>query len=256
MEGKETKKLPIYCLSDIQLAYENISVIESTYRFEKDMMSAVQQGDIKKVEELYDSVSIPEGSATTDQKFPQDPIRHDKNLAIIWNTLLRIAAQKGGLPIAYLHTISEKFALIIEGNTSMEYLRNILPKEMALEYTSAVANFSTVTHSDIIKDTIRYLTTNITKNISLTEIGIYLGVNPSYLSRIFKEETGMSLIKYINHQRIELSKYFFETEMDNITEVAFRVGYNDSSYFTKTFKKLTGISPKEYIKNLQGRKSI
>ncbi len=256
MEGKGITKPPVYCLPDIQLTYEDISVIENMYRFEKEMMSAVQKGDIKKVEEIYDSVTMSERTSHMDQRLPQDPIRQGKNLAIILNTLLRIAAQKGGLPIAYLHTISEKFALIIEGATSREYLRNILPKEMALEYTSAVANFSTLTYSDIIKETIRYLTCNITKDISLTEMGSHLGVNPSYLSRIFKEETGMPLINYINHQRIELSKYYFETEMDNITEVAFRVGYNDSSYFAKTFKKLTGISPKEYIKNLQNRKEV
>ena len=54
-------------------------------------------------------------------------------------------ALKGGLPTAYLHTIFKKFALIIEDSTSHEYLRNILTKEMALEYTSAVVNFTTLT---------------------------------------------------------------------------------------------------------------
>ncbi len=256
MEGERTKKQPIYGLPDIQLSYENISVIENMYRFEKELMSAVQQGDMKKVEELYASVPLEVMTSHLNKRLPQDPIRHGKNNAVILNTLLRVAAKKGGLPIVYLHTISEKFALITEGSTSKDYLRNVLPKEMALEYTNAVANFSILSYSEIIKDSIRYLASNITKDISLTELSTYLGVNSSYLSRIFKEETGMTLINYINHQRIELSKYLFETEMDNITEVAFKVGYHDSSYFAKTFKKLTGITPKEYIKNLQDRKEV
>lgn len=256
MGDHQSKKSPVYSLPDIQLTLEKISVIENTYQFENEMMSAVSHGNTAKVAELYDNTLSSDTLKHLYQRMPQDPLRQCKNLAVINNTLLRSAAKKGGLSIAYLHTISEKFAYIIENATSIDYLTKVLPKEMGVEYANAVSMFSTLNYSDIIKETIRYLTANITKDISLTELGAHLGVNPSYLSRTFREDTGMPLINYINHQRIELSKYYFETELDNITEVAFKVGYNDSSYFAKTFKKITGITPKEYIRNLQNRNEV
>lgn len=253
MEDKSTSVRPVYALPGIQLSLENISEIENMYRLEKELMSAIQQGDAQKAEEVIVSINLSEASASLMQRLP-DQLRQSKNLAIVLNTLLRTAAKKGGLPVAYLHTISEKFALIIENSSSVEFINDQLSTAMVSEYANAVAMFSILNYSDLIKETIRYITSNITSDISLTTLGKQLNVNPSYLSRAFKEDTGMTLINYINHQRIELSKYYFETEMENITEVAFKVGYNDSGYFAKTFKKITGITPKSYINNLQNRR--
>lgn len=252
MEDNQTVKRSVYMLPGVQLSLENISVIENMYRMEKELMSAVQQGDARRAEDLTVLINSSEAAKQLMKRLG-DPLRQSKNLAIVLNTLLRTAAKKGGLPVAYLHTISEKFALIIESSSSAEFINTQLNREMAAEYANAVAMFSILNYSDLIKETIRYITSNITSDISLTTLGKQLNVNPSYLSRTFKEDTGMPLINYINHQRIELSKYYFETEIYNITEVAYKVGYNDSSYFAKTFKKVTGITPKQYINNLQNR---
>jgi len=255
MEAQHVIKHSSYNLPGVQLSLEKMSMVENLYRIEKELMSAVQQGDAKKAEEVFLSMRSQHATAHLENRI-SDLLRQTKNLAIILNTLLRTAAKKGGLPITYLHMISEKYSLFIENAFSIDYIDNQLTREMTLEYANAVAMYSTLNYSELIKETIRYFTSHITSDISLTSLGSQLKVNPSYLSRIFKEETGMPLMTYINHQRIELSKYYFETETENITEVAYKVGYHDSSYFAKTFKKLTGISPKEYIKNLKDRREI
>ncbi len=247
-----SKKAPIYSPFDLQLTLDNITIIEHAYKFEKEYMFAVQQGDVDKVSELFDEAYFNQPSAHLFKRLPQDPLRQMRNMLIVNNTLCRTAAKKGGLPVVYLHTVSEKFAHIIETVNSFEYAAD-LSKALAVEYARAVSMFSTLNYSDIIKEAVRYLTSNITKDISLTQLAAQLGVNPSYLSRTFREDTGMSLVDYINHQRIELSKYYFESASDHVTEVAFKSGYNDSSYFAKTFKKITGITPKEYIRNCKTR---
>lgn len=121
---------------------------------------------------------------------------------------------------------------------------------MCIEYATAVSIFSMKGYSPLIKEVIRYITSNITVNICLTTLAEHFHVNPTYLSRKFKEDTKMSITDYVHHQRIELSKYYFEKNLYNITEVAYKVGYNDSSYFTKIFKKMTGILPKDYIDSM------
>lgn len=254
MLEREIYMKPLYQLPSVELSLDYIEKIERIYAFEEKVMLAVQHGDAKTLHELFEKTSIiKDMNAHLQFRLPDDLLRHQKNNHVILNSLLRAAAKKGGLSVIYLHTISEKFAIAIESTTSLEYLANYFGELMCIEYANAVALFSTKDYSPIIKEVIRYITSNITINISLSDLANRFHVNPSYLSSKFKEDTKMSLTTYINYQRVELSKYYFENNMENITEVAFKVGYNDSSYFTKIFKKITGILPKEYLKNLHTR---
>ena len=71
----------------------------------------------------------------------------------------------------------------------------------------------------------------------------------SYLSKLFKDETGYSLFSYINHVRIEKSKELLLNDTISLVDVAGLCGFEDQSYFTKVFKKETGISPKRFRDN-------
>nr|WP_283246413.1 helix-turn-helix transcriptional regulator [Paenibacillus sp. Marseille-Q4541] len=69
------------------------------------------------------------------------------------------------------------------------------------------------------------------------------------LSRLFKQETGQSIIDYINFQRIKAAVQLLENHNLSITDIAQMVGYNDVNYFIKVFKKMNGITPKQFRKN-------
>lgn len=240
---------------NIQLSLDYINKIERMYNFEESLMLAVQKGDVNEVKNIFEKhKNLSELSSHMVKRLPNDLLRFQKNNHVILNTLLRTAAKKGGLSIIYLHTISEKFALAIESATSVNYLLNTLSPTMCIEYAAAVTMFSTKGYSPLIKEVIRYITSNITIDICLSTLAEQFHVNPSYLSRKFKEDTKMTITSYINYQRVELAKFYFEKNIYNITEIAHKVGYNDSSYFTKIFKKITGMLPKEYIDNLNKQK--
>lgn len=85
--------------------------------------------------------------------------------------------------------------------------------------------------------------------LSLTEIAEKLYVNPSYLSKIFKEQTKYSIIEYLVNFRLNKAKECMDRNRDNpICEVAYEVGYSDPLYFSKSFKKKYGISPQRYLR--------
>ncbi|NLJ91357.1 MAG: helix-turn-helix domain-containing protein [Clostridiales bacterium] len=238
-------------LPNLKLNLENIESIEKIYEFEEKLMLSVQQGNVEEINKLMgNNLNFSTLTSHMEKRMPNDLLRFHKNNLIITNTLLRTAAKRGGLPVIYLHTISEKYALSIESAPTPEYLVKVLLPTMCREYAIAVDRFSSKAYSPLIKEVIRYITSNVTKDLCLTTLAGYFHVNPSFLSRKFKEETKMSFTHYTNHYRIELAKYFFEKDMHNITEVAYMVGYNDSSYFTKIFKKFTGLLPKDYIKTI------
>lgn len=84
------------------------------------------------------------------------------------------------------------------------------------------------------------------ENISLQSVANQINVNPSYLSRLFKQEKGENFISYLTRVRIERAKTFLESGQYKIYEVADKVGYHNYTYFSKIFKKVVGVSPEEY----------
>lgn len=105
------------------------------------------------------------------------------------------------------------------------------------------------TESDSIITRIKtYIADNFMNNISRQAIAHYVSLNPAYLSRLFKKETGQTLTEYITELRLDQSKRLLaETEL-TITLVAEKIGYKNYSYFSKIFKERYGITPNDYKK--------
>lgn len=83
-------------------------------------------------------------------------------------------------------------------------------------------------------------------NLSLQSVASRINVNPSYLSRIFKQETGLNFISYLTQVRIDKAKHCLKGKNIKVYEVADMVGYPNTAYFSKIFKKMTGFTPEEY----------
>jgi AraC-like DNA-binding protein len=82
--------------------------------------------------------------------------------------------------------------------------------------------------------------------ISRVEMASYVGVSARHLTRCFHQETGISLITYLNRFRVRQAKQLLEAGDRNITEVAGAVGFSSSNYFTDAFRRETGMSPRDY----------
>ncbi|MBZ4664854.1 helix-turn-helix domain-containing protein [Mahella sp.] len=100
---------------------------------------------------------------------------------------------------------------------------------------------------------VKYIKTFVNNNyntkVSLTKISQDLHISRNYLSYIFKKETGESFIDYVEKFRINKAKELMKTENLMIYEIAEKVGYFDSAHFSKSFKKLTGKTPSEYMRS-------
>ncbi|MDD4546071.1 MAG: AraC family transcriptional regulator [Oscillospiraceae bacterium] len=107
-------------------------------------------------------------------------------------------------------------------------------------------DFAQVKHSNVVFKVMEYVKANYNKKITLDDIARHVYLSRSYLSSIFKEETGESLFNYINKVRVEKSKLYLLDSAVSLVDIASICGFEDQSYFTKVFKKTTGISPKKY----------
>lgn len=104
-------------------------------------------------------------------------------------------------------------------------------------------------YSYIVKETQKYIRDNFSKNINLQTIADHIHVNSSYLSRLYKKETGDSIVDALNKYRIEVAKKLLKNPANKIFEVACAVGIEDPAYFTHVFTRYTGMSPKEFKSN-------
>lgn len=98
----------------------------------------------------------------------------------------------------------------------------------------------------IIKEAIKYIEQNYSKNIKLADIAQNVYVHPSYLSELFKKEIGQNISDYITNYRIAKAKELLCVFENKVYMVADKVGFNNSRYFGQVFKKIVGMKPVEY----------
>lgn len=102
--------------------------------------------------------------------------------------------------------------------------------------------------SEIVDQIIEYIKKHYQEELALTSLAEEFFLAPTYLARKFKNTTGQSVMQYLEEYRIERATEFLSESALPITEVASRVGYNDPNYFSRAFKKIKGVTPKEYRK--------
>jgi AraC-like DNA-binding protein len=107
------------------------------------------------------------------------------------------------------------------------------------------------TRTDRLAEVYQYLAENFKKDISLHEIASVASLTEPAFCRLFKKRTGKGFVEYVNEIRISAAcKCLQDTDL-NISAICFRSGFKTISNFNKSFKKITGFSPKEYRQNVQ-----
>lgn len=101
----------------------------------------------------------------------------------------------------------------------------------------------------LVKKAQDYIATHFATEITREEIADALGVSPSYVSRVFRRYTGMSLWDYVNSFRITRARELLEHSDMTVTEIAFAAGFNEPAYFSRMFRKFTGKSPRDFRSN-------
>lgn len=97
-----------------------------------------------------------------------------------------------------------------------------------------------------------YIKENIESDLSLELLASVVHLNPSYLSRYFKESTGENLSNYVTRCKMEKAAWLLDNSEQKINEIMQQLGYQKSQHFAKIFREQYGVSPKEYKKGIRG----
>ncbi|MBO5291872.1 MAG: response regulator [Lachnospiraceae bacterium] len=102
----------------------------------------------------------------------------------------------------------------------------------------------------LVNSAVEYMRENLAESLNLTNVAEQIGVSPAYLSTLFSQQLGCCFIDYLNQIRIDCACQYMHDKRMKIYEVAFKVGFHDEKYFSKVFRKVTGVSPSDYKNSL------
>jgi two-component system response regulator YesN len=138
-----------------------------------------------------------------------------------------------------------------------DYIRQCTTLEETIRtYKNAILEIAeTSSKQSLMGDSIlratQYMQNNYHKNLSLQMVADYLGISPVYLSNLFKRKLEINFVDYLNKLRVKQAKKLLQNTSLKTYEIAEKVGFSETTYFSKTFKKYTKLSPSSYRKQLQ-----
>ena len=214
--------------------------LEQRYEAENQLLNAVAGGNEQDALEAFRYFrTFDLGSRFTGSA---ERLQHG---LVILNTLFRKSVERAGVHPYYLDEISSGFAVRLhEVQTAEEKQRR--EREMLAEYTRYVREYALKNYSTPVKKSIQYINRNLDQDLSLMNLARISSISQSYLSNLFRKETGTTLTEYISQQRVYRAAQLLRETDNSIASVAEAVGILDENYFTKMFRKYAGMPPSRY----------
>ena len=225
-------------------------LIAERYAAENKMLEAVAKGDVQAALAAYENFHQFQLAPRL-----RSPLREFKNYTIILNSLFRKAIEQASVHPYYLDHISARFALELETLGSVEEGRRLRVR-MVKEYCRYVQQYSLRQYSPLIQKVINEINLHLDAPLSLKTLAAQCYISPSYLSNVFKQETGQTLTDYISRRRMERAARLLLTTNARVAMVAEEVGILDVNYFTKMFKSATGQTPTAYRRDKRAQASL
>lgn len=162
----------------------------------------------------------------------------------------RIQKNSPLLRIASHHPATHDLRKMLRQFASKGPLSDILLSKQITDLLTGIILYgdnARVSHgSTVIDECVRYISSNLDKELSVEQLSREFSLSPYYFSRLFKEETGVSPHKYLVMVRLDYSRYVLRSTNLTIKETAYRCGFNSESNFCTRFREVFGITPKEY----------
>jgi AraC-like DNA-binding protein len=150
-----------------------------------------------------------------------------------------------------LNLFSELFYILERGYSfeNLEYANQSLPRLIAsFTYLSQYRSVNEPFSKDPVSQSINFMLENISRKFKLDELAQEVKRSPSHYSRLFLNRTGHSPIDYFIQLKIQRACRLLDRNDQSIVEIAREVGFDDQFYFSRQFKKVMGLSPRDYRK--------
>lgn len=223
--------------ADLDNVDYNINLI-SNYSYEKELNLAIRNLDTGKIKDALEKVLTKYDNHMI--HFEMVKVECIKLLVTVAGIIEDMGINVNSACGGYFNPV-EKIEKIETIEACIDYVR----KEI-LNLVGIVVNEKNENYKAIVKKTIGYIKEKYTLDITLEGVAKELFITASYLSRVFKKETGVNFVTWVNKYRIDKAKELLADMSLKTYHVAEMVGYHDYRYFNINFKKYTGYTAKEY----------
>ena len=218
------------------------SILESEVKFKHEILQAVVEGNISRVNMLFDLRRRNHG---VEESHIEQGVNVRRRKSYNMNDLLRYALEQHNDDFLGIEELWVKIKNKLDNYD--------LSEDVIRSYCLLVDRNKYKDKQAVVRNCIAYINDRISEKISLDNVSDYLGVNKSYLSSIFNKDMGISIVDYIHDKRISNACYLLANTDFSISEVADYIGYFDTSYFIRIFKTLVKMTPLKYRESLSKR---
>lgn len=211
-----------------------------TYQEERRLLDSIREGRVKDALQLNREMDVELG------KLSSKELNHWRNVVIVGITLCTRAAIEGGVSPAIAYRLSDFY---IQKSDSCKYIAQLLEyRNRAVEdlTTRVLKKQENRSNSNYVEQCKDYVKKHYREKIYLEDIAEVLGISNTYLSRLFKKETGIRFQDYINQVRVEHAANLLIYSEEKISRIAEYVNFPSQSYLGKIIKQYKHMSPKKY----------
>lgn len=219
---------------------EDEDIYRHSYQEERRILEKIKEGNVEDAVRLSKEMDMNIG------RLGESEIEHWRNLSIVATTLCARAAIEGGVVPSAAYRLSGFYinkCTACKDITQILVYRNHAIEELAKRVREQKGKRHTSSYIEQCKD---YVYSHYRDKIYLDEIADLLGISGSYLSRLFKKETGVSLQDFINDVRVEKAANLLIYSEEKLPGIAEYVNFPSQSYFGKIFKQKMQMTPKQY----------
>ena len=233
-------------LSDKELAYKaflnrEYSFRHSPYEKEFEFYDYVKNGDTEGVKRVMTPLAA-EGTGT----LSEDPLRNLRYHFIVTVALITRFCVEGGMEMESAYTLSDLYILKADKCRTAQEIHS-LHREAVTDFTQQMNRLAKKNvYSKPVIMTMDYIYDNLHEKISETDIAEYVALSPSYISRLFRKEVGVTISTYIAVKRIETAQNMLRYSDYPPSDIANYLAFTSHSHFISIFKKYTGFTPNEY----------
>ena len=211
------------------------------YEKEIEVYSAVAAGDIERAKELFTPLAV-EGFG----RLSDDNLRNIKYHLVITIALIARFCIEAGLPTETSYTISDIYINRLDVSETEEQLSEI-HREVFLEYTKRMQSVNSgEAYSKHILMCLDLIYENIYSGIRVAELADKLGLSAQYLSKLFRQEVGVTISEYIMSRRIQAAENMLKYSDYSSIDIGNYLNFSSHSHFISAFRKHTGFTPKQY----------
>lgn len=219
------------------------NMLRASYDPELEFYSVIRSGNVKRTSEfLKASFTKKQGLGILSLQ----PLQNYKYHLAITIALIARYCIEGGLELSTSFALSDYYIQKADACRTLEEL-DALHSKASLDYATRMQQLrKKKVCSKAVARCLDYIDDNLHLRITVEQLADYVKLSPSYLSKLFKQETGYCVSDYIQETKINTAKNMLLYSSYSAAEIASILAYPNQSYFTKIFHKRVGVTPKKY----------